>query len=84
VTASRPLSFYAYALGAVLDAGRRVGSGLVPALERTAEELTERDRRSFEARLRRAPVMLVIPLVVTILPGFALLTLGPFLRQLLA
>ena len=71
-------------LAAIIDGGRRSGSGLVHALERAAEDLCERDRRGFEERLRRAPVLLVIPLVLTVLPGFALLTLGPFLRQLLA
>jgi hypothetical protein len=71
-------------LARILVAGRRVGAGTVEALTRFSFELTAADRRRFETRLRRAPVLMVVPLVLCVLPGFALLTLGPFLRNVLA
>jgi type II secretory pathway component PulF len=71
-------------LARILVAGRRVGAGTVEALTRFSFELAAADRRRFETRLRRAPVLMVVPLVLCVLPGFALLTLGPFLRNVLA
>lgn len=50
------------------------------------EEFSARRRaeraQSFEAALRRAPVLMVIPLVVCVLPAYVLLGLGPFLRAI--
>lgn len=38
--------------------------------------------RELEAAIKRAPVMMVVPLVVCVLPAFILLGLGPFIRGL--
>lgn len=70
-------------LGTILAAAKRRGGGIAELLDEYGVELAEVDRRSFERRLRRAPVLMVLPLVFCLLPGFALLTLGPFLRSLL-
>lgn len=56
----------------------------VGGLERMAAELVEAEEQAFEKRARRAPVLMVLPLVFCILPGFAIVTLGPFIRRLLA
>jgi pilus assembly protein TadC len=74
----------AVALAAILASGRRRGAGTAAVLLDYAVEMSEVDRRRFERRLRRAPVLMVVPLVLCLLPGFALLTLGPFLRSIVA
>ena len=54
-------------------------SGLAPgpALARLADAERRRARRRVEARVRRLPVLLLLPLVGLILPAFVLLTLVP-------
>ena len=74
----------ANAWASILASSRRLGYGVVADLCRYADEQTARSERAFAARLRRAPVLMVIPLALCVLPGFALLTVGPFLRDLLA
>lgn len=56
-----------------------VSSGAPPAtsLLRLADAERRRARRSIEARVRRLPVLLLLPLVGLILPAFVLLTLVP-------
>lgn len=55
------------------------GSGTAPtaALLRLADAERRRARRRVEARVRRVPVLLLVPLVGLILPAFVLLTLVP-------
>jgi hypothetical protein len=38
--------------------------------------------RDFDAAMRRAPVLMVVPLVICVLPSFLLLGVAPFLRGL--
>ncbi len=53
------------------------GSPPAPALQRLADAERRRARRRVEARVRRLPVLLLLPLVGLILPAFVLLTLVP-------
>lgn len=56
-----------------------VSSGAAPAasLLRLADAERRRSRRLVESRVRRLPVLLLLPLVGLILPAFVLLTLVP-------
>lgn len=71
-------------LAASMERARRVGYGHVAILERFIAEEQAAAEIDFERRLRRAPVVMVLPLVLCILPAFGLVALGPFLRSLVA
>lgn len=64
-------------LAAVLAASERYGTPVLAALQRLAEEVRLQRRRRAEAAARRVPVALLFPLVLCILPAFALLTVAP-------
>jgi tight adherence protein C len=64
-------------LASTLAASERYGHPIGPALERLAAECRADQRRRAEAAARRVPVLLLFPLVVCILPAFALLTVAP-------
>lgn len=64
-------------LSACLATSARYGTPLLPSLERLAAESRADRRRRAEAAARRLPVTLLFPLVLCILPAFALLTLAP-------
>lgn len=66
-------------LTAVLVDAERYGTALGPALERLGDDLRQRRRRRAEERARQLPVRLLLPLVLCILPAFALLTVAPLL-----
>lgn len=66
-------------LTSVLVESARYGTALVPALDRLAVELRAQQLRRAEEAARRLPVKLVFPLVLFILPAFALLTVAPVL-----
>lgn len=70
--ATRPLM-------ALLASGERYGVPLVQSLDRLATDIRATQRRRAEEAARRLPVKMLFPLVVCILPAFALLTLGPLL-----
>jgi tight adherence protein C len=53
------------------------GTPVAPALQRLADAERRRARRAVEARVRRLPVLLLVPLVTCILPAFVVLTLVP-------
>lgn len=53
------------------------GSPAAPSLQRLADAERRRSRRRTEARIRRLPVLLLLPLVGLVLPAFVLLTLVP-------
>lgn len=53
------------------------GTALVPALQRLADDLRVHRQRRAETRARRVPVRLLLPLVLFVLPAFALLTVAP-------
>jgi tight adherence protein C len=66
-------------LAATLAGSLRYGHAIGPALERLAAECRADQRRRSEAAARRVPVLLLFPLVLCILPAFALLTVAPLL-----
>ena len=66
-------------LMSLLAAGERYGVPLVQSLDRLATDVRASQRRRAEEAARRLPVKMLFPLVVCILPAFALLTLGPLL-----
>ena len=68
------------ALAVVVQRASGSGSPVTAALRTLAASRRLRARQEFEARLRRAPVLMVVPLTLCVLPSFALLGLGPFLR----
>ncbi|HYY44192.1 MAG TPA: type II secretion system F family protein [Actinomycetota bacterium] len=67
-------------LGAAVAATERLGTPVVDVMHGLAA--TERDRvaRAVEVAARRAPVMMVVPLTVCLLPAFICLAVVPFLR----
>jgi hypothetical protein len=62
-----------------LVAAERYGTPLLPALQRVADEVRLRRQRQAEAAARKVPVALLFPLVLCILPAFALLTVAPLI-----
>jgi len=65
------------ALAGVLAGCERYGTPVLPALHRLADEVRLQRQRRAEAAARRVPVTLLFPLVLCILPAFALLTVAP-------
>ena len=70
------------ALGSSLLIAERLGVPISATLRRFACDLRARRAAEFDERTRRAPVLMVLPLVCCILPSFLLLALGPFIRGL--
>ena len=64
-------------LVSVLTASERYGSPLGPALERLGDDVRRQRQRRAEEAARKVPVLLLFPLVLCILPAFALLTVAP-------
>lgn len=62
-----------------LIASETDGAALLPALLRVSDEARRRRRVEAENRARRVPVSMLFPLVLCILPAFALLTVVPLL-----
>lgn len=60
-----------------LVASQRYGVELAPALDALSSEVRLQRRRRAELRARKLPVKLLFPLVLCILPSFALLTVVP-------
>jgi tight adherence protein C len=60
-----------------LRTSARLGTPAAPALARLAVEVRADVRRRAEARARTVPVRLCFPLVLCVLPAFALLTVVP-------
>ncbi len=78
--AMRELAASASTLQPLADALRtsaRLGTPAGPALARLATEVRADVRRRAEARARTVPVRLCFPLVLCVLPAFALLTVVP-------
>jgi tight adherence protein C len=63
----------------VLVASERYGVPLGDSLDRVAREARLERRRRSEERARRVPVLLLFPLVLCVLPAFAVLTVVPLL-----
>jgi tight adherence protein C len=66
-------------LMAALVSAERDGAPLAGPLERVADDARDRRRRRAEERARRVPVRLLFPLVLCVLPAFALVTVVPLL-----
>jgi Flp pilus assembly protein TadB len=65
---------------AALHRAERFGTPPGPTLEAVAEVRRAEARQEFERRVKRAPVLMVVPLVLCVLPAFGLLAVVPFLR----
>ena len=68
-------------LAATLAACERYGTPVADALERLAAEARDRQRRRAEQAARRLPVLLLFPLVLCILPAFALVAVVPLIAD---
>ena len=69
-------------LGAALAAPQSLGVPVAAALDEFARRRAESLENALERAIRRAPVKMVVPLTLCVLPSFALLALTPFLRSL--
>ncbi|MEI2697334.1 MAG: type II secretion system F family protein [Microthrixaceae bacterium] len=67
------------ALFVTLAAGVRSGTPVIPALQRLGDSERTRRRRRTQARVRRLPITMLVPLVLLVLPAFVLLTIVPVL-----
>ena len=70
------------ALGRTLDAAGSSGAPVAAALRAFAGDRERTAALTFEAQARRAPVRMVVPLTVCMLPAFLLLGAGPLVRGL--
>jgi pilus assembly protein TadC len=70
-------------LVAALVSSERYGAPLGAGLERLADEVRAARRRRADEAARKVPVKLLFPLVVCILPAFALLTVAPLIASAL-
>ena len=78
-SAPRPVADALRPLASVLVDADRYGSALDPALARLSTDVRVHRQRRAEERARRVPVRLLLPLVLCVLPAFALLTVAPLL-----
>ncbi|MFM8944375.1 MAG: type II secretion system F family protein [Actinomycetota bacterium] len=65
--------------GSVLERSGSLGTPIADAIRDLAADHRRARRRDAEARARRAPVRMLFPLVLLILPAFLLLTVVPLL-----
>lgn len=77
--ATGPLGPEVRPLVSVLTASERYGVAVVPSLDRLAAAARAEERRRGEVAARKVPVRLLFPLVLCILPAFALLTVAPLI-----
>lgn len=71
-------------LGGTMQRAAHMGLPVGDALVAFAQSRRARIQHEFEAATKRAPVAMVVPLVLCVLPSFGLLALAPFLRGLIA
>ena len=69
-------------LALVLRRGDCLGLPVAAVLMALAADIRERGRRAFELETRRAPVLLVLPLTLCLLPAFGIVVVVPLLRGL--
>ena len=67
-------------IAVLLLRAERLGTPPAAGLEALAETLRAARRHRFDREMRRAPVLMVLPLVLCVLPAFGLLAIVPFLR----
>lgn len=65
----------------VLARVERAGTPVAAALEQLASTLRAEQELRFKTGIRRAPVLMVVPLTCCILPAYGFLAIGPFLRS---
>lgn len=70
-------------LGASLAQAQEEGSSLGSILQEGARELREETYLAAEARAQRAPVAMIFPLVLCVMPGVFVVLLGPVLVRIL-
>jgi tight adherence protein B len=68
-------------LASTVRRAENLGVPVARSLEAWADSRRTRLGRDFEAAIRRAPVLMVVPLTVCVLPSYLVLALGPFLRS---
>lgn len=71
-------------LASALASAERYGVALGPTLDRLADDARLQRRRQAEELARRLPVQMLFPLVLCILPAFALLTVVPLVLTAVA
>lgn len=71
------------AISGELRLAMKLGTPVSAALRRWSNSQRSEARRAFDAAMRRAPVLMVVPLSICVLPAYALLGLGPYVRGLL-
>lgn len=69
-------------LGASLRHAHALGLPVADGLESFASTRRSEKAREFDEAVRKAPVKMMMPLTLCVLPSFVLLGLGPFLRTL--
>lgn len=69
-------------LGTTIERAGHMGLPVGDVLVALASRRRERIQHDFEAATKKAPVAMVVPLVLCVLPSFGLLALAPFLRGL--
>ena len=69
-------------LATIVRRGLSDGVPIAGALAALASGIREQRRRTFELQARRAPVLLVAPLTLCLLPAFAIVVIVPLLRGL--
>lgn len=69
-------------VGALLHRSEVLGQPPARSLEAFARRRRAESARALETAIRRAPVLMVVPLATCVLPAFVLLGLGPFVRGL--
>jgi tight adherence protein B len=70
------------AMAAVLRRAEELGVPVARSLETFAERRIEDAEATFDREARRAPVLMVLPLTICILPAYVVLAIGPILRGL--
>lgn len=65
----------------VIERAQGAGLPVAGSLEHLADTLRTERALAFKSRMRRAPVLMVVPLTCCILPSYGLLAIGPFLRS---
>lgn len=68
------------AVGAVFGRAERMGIPIAQSLDAFAARRSEEAEAAFDKAARRAPVLMVLPLTICILPAYVVLAVGPLLR----
>ena len=68
------------AMASTMAGAQRLGTPIARDLDLFAERRMARAEAAYDRAAKRAPVLMVLPLTVCILPGYVLLAIGPILR----